>query len=101
MSQFLEAAMVVCFGISWPLSIIKSYRARTSQGKSIVFLMFILVGYACGIGAKLYSGTITYVFIFYIINMVMVSADALLYFHNCHLDRISEKSNNPESGLIL
>ena len=47
MSQFLEAAMVFCFGISWPLSIIKSYRARTSQGKSIVFLMFILVGYAC------------------------------------------------------
>lgn len=33
MAELLEAMMVLSFGISWPASIIKSYRARTAKGK--------------------------------------------------------------------
>ena len=35
MSQIFEAMMVVSFGLSWPLSIRKSYKARSTKGKSL------------------------------------------------------------------
>lgn len=87
MPEILEAAMVILFGVSWPTSIIKSYRARTAKGKSLLFLCFIFFGYVCGIAAKLISGNITYVFAFYVLNLVMVGADVALYFRNRALDR--------------
>ena len=90
MGQFFEACMVICFGISWPVSIIKSVRSRTVKGKSLIFILFILVGYAFGIISKLVSGTITYVFIFYVLNFVMVSIDVGLYFRNRRLDKANE-----------
>ena len=33
--ELCEIAMLLCFGFSWPLSAIKSYRARTTKGKSL------------------------------------------------------------------
>ena len=86
MAELLEAFMVVGFGISWPASIVKSYRARTAQGKSLLFLCMILFGYACGIASKLASGSITYVFVFYVLNLLMVGTDIILYFRNRRLD---------------
>jgi hypothetical protein len=87
MVQFFEALMIISFGVSWPANIIKSYRVRTAKGKSILFLALILTGYLCGIAAKIFSGTINYVFIFYAINVFMVTADIVLYFRNRALDR--------------
>lgn len=87
MSEIFEAAMVICFGISWPTSIIKSYTSRTAKGKSIIFLTFIITGYVCGIISKLVAGSLTYVFIFYVLNLIMVSIDLVLYFRNKKLDR--------------
>ena len=46
---FFEAAMLVCFGLAWPVSIIRSWRSRSTGGKSIVFSVVILVGYLMGI----------------------------------------------------
>ena len=86
MSEFLEAVMVVSFGISWPLSILKSYRSRSTKGKSILFILFIAIGYTAGIGSKLVSGNITYVFTFYVINLIMVLTDIGLYFRNKKLE---------------
>ena len=37
MSDLLEALMIICFGLSWPISIRKSYTARTAKGKSLFF----------------------------------------------------------------
>ena len=88
MAQSFEALMVICFGISWPLSIIKSYTVRTAKGKSLVFLLFILVGYGFGITSKLLAGQITYVFAFYVLNFVMVAIDTGLYFRNKSFDKI-------------
>ena len=90
MSQFLEAVMVVLFGISWPLNIMKSVKSRTAKGKSLPFLIFIWVGYIAGIASKLVSGNITYVFVFYVLNLVMVSIDFCLYFRNVKLDKERE-----------
>lgn len=90
MAQILEAMMVVSFGISWPSSILKSYTSRTAKGKSLIFLLFVLVGYLFGICSKFIGGHLTYVVIFYIINFFMVSFDLVLYFRNRRLDAARE-----------
>ncbi|MBN2880339.1 MAG: hypothetical protein JXN65_12005 [Clostridia bacterium] len=87
MSQLLEALMVICFGISWPFSIIKSIRSKTAKGKSLFFMSFVLAGYAFGIVSKLASDNITYVLFFYMLNFVMVGADIALYFVNSKRDK--------------
>jgi len=79
--------MVICFGLSWPLSIVRSWRARTAKGKSIFFLSAIEFGYAAGICAKLVSGRMTYVFVFYCLNFVLVGMDIALYVRNARLDK--------------
>lgn len=93
-AKILEAVMVVSFGISWPISIIKSYKAKTAKGKSIFFLLLILFGYAAGITAKFIiasvEGKLSYVTTFYILNFVIVSMDLGLYFRNRKLDRIAD-----------
>lgn len=85
--EIFEAVMVICFGLSWPMSVYKSWTSRTAKGKSLTFEIFIWLGYVSGILGKLVSGHITYVFIFYLLNIVMVSADILLYIRNTRLDR--------------
>ena len=90
MAQIFEAVMVICFGLSWPASVLKSYRARTAKGKSLTFELFIWIGYVAGIVGKIVSHNITYVFIFYIMNIVMVSIDIGLYIRNSKLDKLAE-----------
>ena len=85
--EIFEAVMVICFGLSWPMSVYKSWTSSTARGKSLPFELFILLGYLSGIVGKLVSGSITYVFAFYILNTVMVTADILLYIRNARLDK--------------
>ena len=94
MAEFLEIIMIVSFGASWPLNVIKSYRARTAKGKSLGFLLLILFGYVAGITSKLvneaYMASVSqkwYVLFFYIINFIMVFADLLIYIRNRRLDK--------------
>lgn len=89
MSELLEIMMLVCFGLSWPLNAYKSYKARTAKGKSLPFLLLILVGYVFGIAAKLVNpnGYHWYVLMVYIINFCFVSTDFALYFRNRLLDK--------------
>lgn len=97
LQEILEAAMVICFGISWPLSIIKSYRAKTAKGKSLPFLLFIFAGYICGTVWKMLvfyqSGEIKWPTYFYFLNLFMVGTDIALYFRNKRLDIIKEDKN--------
>ena len=95
MSEILEITMVICFGLSWPLNVYKSYKARTTKGKSILFLLFILIGYFAGIASKLTNesymtsfGEKWYVVIFYFINTFMVLIDISLYVRNYRLDKL-------------
>ena len=88
MSEILEIIMVVSFGISWPLNVIKSYQARSTKGKSLWFLVLIFFGYICGIASKLTADSYKwYVLFFYILNFVMVDIDLMLYWRNYRLDR--------------
>ena len=100
MSEILEIIMVVSFGASWPLNVMKSYKARTAKGKSLSFLCLILFGYIAGIASKLmneaYMAAFSekwYVLFFYVLNLVMVGTDLLLYFRNKALDK-KEKSHD-------
>ena len=93
LAELLEAMMIVSFGISWPLSIIRSYRSRSTKGKSVLFSFFILFGYICGISSKLMTHNHNLAFYFYILNITMVSIDICLYFRNLRLEKqISEKA---------
>ena len=87
MPQILETVMMVCFGLSWPVSILRSWRARTARGKSLLFLCGIAVGYTAGIIAKFATSQVNYVLAFYVLNLLMVCADIALYFRNRKLDR--------------
>lgn len=93
-AEIFEILMIVCFGVSWPMNVIKSYRARTAKGKSIAFLVLIIVGYIFGITGKFVLGIENvkwYVLFFYFLNLIMVSADFVLYFRNKRLDKQREK----------
>ena len=87
MGSILETAMLVCFGFSWPLNVIKAYKAKTAKGTSLPFILLIITGYIAGISAKLISGQINYVLIAYVLNLAIVSLNVIVYFHNVSLDK--------------
>ena len=87
MSAIFETVMLVCFGLSWPLNVVKAYRARTAKGMSLPFILLIISGYIAGITAKLISGQTNYVLIVYFLNLAIVSMNILVYFRNASLDR--------------
>ena len=104
MTNLLEALMILCFGLSWPISIRKSWISRTAKGKSIFFEFFIWIGYVLGIARKVIlwmeagsAGTsLDWLFylgwFFYILNIVEISIDMALYFRNVKLDKAREKA---------
>lgn len=99
MGDFFEMLMVVSFGISWPISIFKALKSGTARGKSVVFSYLIWVGYLFGITGKLLKGNLTYVFLFYVINLVSVSVDILLYYRNRQADRKREEKEEGYYGI--
>lgn len=99
-AEILEVVMIVSFGASWPLNVIKSYKSRTTKGKSLAFLCLIFFGYIAGIISKLidetYMATFVdswYVLFFYVLNLLMVGTDLCLYVRNYRLDRRAENEN--------
>lgn len=94
MSEFLEACMMVLFGCSWPLNILKSVRSRTARGRSVGFLILIQLGYLAGILSKVLSGHVTYVVAFYILNLCMVTADLCLVLRNRRLDQRRQQTES-------
>lgn len=87
MGSIFESIMLICFGLSWPLNVVKAYRARTARGTSLPFILLIITGYIAGITAKLVTGQINYVLIVYLLNLAIVSVNVLVYFRNVSLDR--------------
>ena len=84
--------MVLSFGASWPFNVIKSYKARTTKGKSLGFLILIFTGYIFGITSKLLLDSFKwYVMFFYVLNFVMVGLDLIMYVRNYKLDKKAEK----------
>jgi hypothetical protein len=101
MAEILEIIMVVSFGASWPMNVAKSYKARTTKGKSLAFLLLIFFGYIAGIASKLVNeaymaqfGSKWYVLVFYCLNFIMVGIDLCLYVRNKKLDKAAAKQGN-------
>ena len=94
MSEIFEIIMILSFGASWPMNVMKSYRARSTRGKSLGFLVLIFFGYIAGIISKLLNDAYMaafadkwYVLFFYVLNLCMVGIDLLLYVRNYKLDK--------------
>ena len=87
MGSLLEAVMMLCFGLSWPINVIKAYKARTAKGTSLPFILLITFGYLAGITAKIVTGQINYVLAVYLFNLVVVALNIAVYFRNAALDR--------------
>lgn len=98
MAEILEVVMIISFGISWPMNVMKSWKARSAKGKSLPFLCLIFFGYIAGIASKLLNEAYMaefhkkgYVLFFYCLNLCMVGADLALYFRNLRLDKEAVK----------
>jgi len=88
-----EALMLICFGISWPFAIVRSYRARSSKGKSLFYLILINLAYISGM---LHKTLVDFdlVLILYAANFVMVSIDIVLYIRNTRLDKLHDTTQD-------
>ena len=85
-AQFLEGAMLVCFGVSWPVAILKTLRTRRTEGKSRTFLVLVLLGYLAGVASKFLRASghwpsLEPVTALYALNAVLVAADLALVIH--------------------
>ena len=89
MAEIFEMIMVLSFGLSWPISIVKTLKSKTVAGKSPVFIGLIVFGYICGIISKIVSQNITYVFVFYCLNLVMTSFDLSLNLYYRHKESLN------------
>ncbi len=78
MSPF-EVAMLICFGLGWPCSILKTLRTQQVLGKSPLFLAIVALGYLSGVVHKLVFA-LDWAIVFYVLNLAMVLADLALYF---------------------
>lgn len=76
-TKIFEAIMLICFGVAWPLSIVRLVKAKNSFGKSIPFLFVILTGYLSGILHKTFVHKDEVIYL-YILNAIMVSVDIIL-----------------------
>ena len=81
--------MLLCSLAAWPISTVKAWRARTTRGTSLAFMIVIEIGYACGMASKFVSGNVTYVVLFYAINFAVVAMNIAIYARNRRLDSTS------------
>ncbi len=87
MAELLESTMLVCFGLSWPMNLAKNIKAKTAKTMSLQFILLIIAGYVAGICAKFYNHRLNYVLVVYLLNLVVVSANLIVYFVNRRYDR--------------
>ena len=79
MPQILEAVMLICFGMSWPVSILKSVRTRHVNDKSMGFMTLVFIGYVAGLIGKIIIGDFHILIILYPINAILVATDITFY----------------------
>ncbi len=79
--SIFEIGMLLCFGFAWPTNIYKSLKSKSIEGKSVMFLYVVFIGYLFGIAHKIIFNP-DLVIIFYAINAVMVLVDLGLYYRN-------------------
>lgn len=93
--------MLICFGFSWPLNVIKAYKAGTTKGTSLAFIILIISGYLAGISAKIINGQFNYVLAVYFINLAIVFGNVIVYLRNKRLDNKRLVSANKQKIIEL
>lgn len=79
MISIFEIIMLICFGLSWPVAIIKTLRSKTVKGVSSLFYWFVFIGYVAGTIHKIIFN-FDLVIILYIANCLMVGTQIVLYY---------------------
>ena len=108
--SIMETMMVILFGISWPINIIKAWKARTAKGTSVLFYSFIWLGYIFALIGKFaaiysnrpqpwYETVHWYVMFFYFLNIIMVTVGIIIYFRNSYLDSKASKKTTDKSSV--
>lgn len=92
MGDLFETIMLVCFGLSWPFSVVRNIKARSAKNMSLQFILLICTGYVAGIIAKILKGTFNYVLAVYILNLCIVSINVVVYFINRKYDKLAENA---------
>jgi hypothetical protein len=81
----LEALMLTCFGLAWPVANIRMLRTGRPEGKGLAFTLIILCGYLAGATAKLVvvsaSMPLAPVFWLYVLNATSVGTNLVLQWH--------------------
>jgi lipopolysaccharide export LptBFGC system permease protein LptF len=84
--KLFETIMLFCFGSAWPFSIYRTWKTKSSKGKSMFFLAIVLIGYISGIFFKIY-GNLDEVLFLYVLNAVFVAVDMTLTLKYRHSER--------------
>lgn len=84
--SIFELIMLVCFGVSWPITIVKTIRSKTVKGVTPVFYILIFAGYTSGTIYKMFFN-FDYVFLVYIFNLMAVSLQIFLYFYYSKMEK--------------
>lgn len=88
--SIFEMLMLLCFGAAWPFSIYKSYKSKSVAGKSPYFLLILILGYIFGILNKIFFNYDGVVYL-YILNLIMVTTDFILYLRNIKLVKADQE----------
>ncbi|MBQ6915707.1 MAG: hypothetical protein IJQ65_08295 [Kiritimatiellae bacterium] len=88
-----EFLMLLCFGASWPFSIAKSLKSKSTKGKSLGFMVLVELGYMFGIVHKVVVHR-NWVLWAYVALFAIVAVDICLYFRNLRYDRLQAASGN-------
>ena len=79
--SIFEIGMLICFGFAWPVSIMKSIKTKSIEGKSLLFMYIVLLGYVFGMAHKVVFN-LDFVLALYGLNFLMVFTDLMLYYKN-------------------
>ncbi len=93
MAELLESTMLICFGLSWPMNLAKNIKAKSARNMSLQFILLIIIGYIAGISAKIYNHRFNYVLVVYLLNLIVVSANVVVFFINRRYDRQAKEAN--------
>lgn len=93
MAELLESTMLICFGLSWPMNLAKNIKAKSARNMSLQFILLIIIGYIAGISAKIYNHRFNYVLVVYLLNLIVVSANVVVFFINRRYDRQTKEAN--------
>ena len=75
------------------MNLAKNIKAKSAKTMSLQFILLIIAGYIAGICAKFYNHKFNYVLVVYLLNLIVVSANLVVYFINRHYDRQTQKTN--------